>query len=118
MGNAKVKIAAGVAAVLLILGVGGIRIAHPVDGLTNALGSAQSGISVYRTNSTFNVGDKVIFSISPKSKNFLGVVRSFSKSRYQIQIRSKLYSAAPEMVHGSLLAIVPFLGYPLQWMGL
>ena len=116
--NSRVKIAAGVIAALVILGIGGVRVSHPQDGLTNALGSAKSGISIYRTGTAFNVGAKVIFSTSPHSKFYLGVVRSFTQSKYQIQMGSKLYSTPESLVHGSLLAVVPFLGYPLSWVGL
>lgn len=116
--NSRVKIIGAVIAAAVILIVGGVRVAHPRDGLSNALGSASSGISIYRTGSAFNVGAKVIFSTSPQSKFYLGVVRSYVKANYQIQMGSKLYTAPENLVHGSLLAVVPFIGYPLGWIGL
>jgi hypothetical protein len=116
--NSRVKIIGAIFVATIILIVGGVRVVHPHDGLSNALGSASSGISIYRTGTTFNVGAKVIFSTSPKSKFYLGIVRSYVKSNYQIQMGSKFYTAPENLVHGSLLAVVPFIGYPLGWIGL
>ena len=46
--NSKKKVIAAIALVLALLFVLGFRVGHPQTGLTNALGSAQSGLVIYQ----------------------------------------------------------------------
>lgn len=112
-----------VALALLVILVGGyalgIRIAHPHGGLSNGLGSAQSGIVLYKSSNESVTGSKVIVSFSsPHVSPVLAVVVGNQKNSIAIQTGTKLEAVQPNQIKGRLLVVVPFLGVILNTVGL
>ena len=106
-------------AVLVALFFSGFRVAHPKDGLSNALGSANSVLGIYRTSSNFEVGTKVIVNLDASSKSpVLAVIRAKTPTTMDIQAGPKLVRVKTAQVYGKLLAVVPFLGSVLGVIGL
>jgi len=97
----------------------GFRIAHPHSGLKNALGSANSGLVVYKKTNEFNVGDKVLVNITPKDQSpVLAIVRASDASKLEIQSTTEKQSVDKEAAFGRLVFMIPFLGSIVQAIGL
>lgn len=93
--------------------------AHPKDGLSNALGSANSVLSIYRSSSNFEVGTKVIARLDAPGKSpVLAVIRAKSETSMDIQAGTKLVRVNTAQVYGKLIAVVPFVGSILGVFGL
>jgi hypothetical protein len=105
-------------AVLALAGISGARVAHPKDGLSNALGSASSGVVLYRHSSTYDVGSKILVQTNVPSKSpVLAVVRAATATTVDIQVGGKLQRVGLAQVTGKLIAVVPFIGSILGIFG-
>ena len=69
MTNSTKKVVFGVIAVIAILFVMGFRVGHAHDGLKNALGSAQSGLIIYKNVPSLVVGSKVLVKMEAPEKS-------------------------------------------------
>jgi len=108
-----------VAAIVLGLFLSGFRVGHTKDGMSNALGSASSGIVVYHKANSFSVGAKVIASVDKPAKSpVLALVRAQTPTTADIQVGAKLVRIKPSQVYGKLIAVVPFIGSILGFVGL
>lgn len=113
------KVIVGIALVFALLFVLGLRVGHPQTGLTNALGSAQSGLVVYQKGETYSAGQKVLAisgdaSLSP----FLGEVVSATGDRYEVGNGRFTESLASAEIKGRMIFVIPFIGTVLGWVGL
>jgi hypothetical protein len=119
MNSSAKKIAIGVIALFLILFALGFRVAHPQDGLKNALGSAQSGVVVYKNKASFTVGSKVLVKLDPPAKSpLLAFVMGNKADTVEIQAGTSIQTVKSSQVYGTLVAVIPFLGSVLSLVGL
>lgn len=119
MNSSAKKITAGVLAVLVILFALGFRVGHVQDGLKNALGSAQSGLVVYKNKPSFTVGSKVLVNIDAPAKSpLLAFVMGNKADSVEIQAGTTVQTVKSSQVYGTLIAVIPFLGSVLSVVGL
>lgn len=109
----------GVLAVLVILFALGFRVGHAQDGLKNALGSAQSGLVIYKNKPSFTVGSKVLVNIDAPAKSpLLAFVMGNKTDTVEIQSGTAVQSVKSSQIYGTLVAMIPFLGSVLSVVGL
>jgi len=119
MNLSKRSIVLLVLAIALGLFLSGFRVGHTKDGMSNALGSASSGIVIYHKTKSFSVGAKVVATVDAPAKSpVLAVLRAQSATTADIQVGAKLVRVKPSQVYGKLIAVVPFLGSILGVVGL
>jgi len=111
------KVIIGVVVGLVLLFALGIRVTHPQSGMEHALGSAESSIAIYRVTDSYSLDDKVVVAL-PENGPALGIVRGVVDGSLDVQIGGTLYRLAIDDVDGKMVVIIPFLGYPLSWVGL
>jgi hypothetical protein len=119
MNSSAKKISAVLIAALLILLALGFRVGHPQDGLKNALGSAKSGLVIYKNNPSFTVGSKVLVKMeAPAPSPLLAFVMGNSADSVEIQAGTTVQKVKSDQVYGTLIAVIPFLGSILSVVGL
>lgn len=119
MTSRSYKTIAGVLIALVLLFSLGFRWGHPKDGLSNALGSANSGIVVYHKGSNFSVGSKVISGLDAPAKGpVLAVVNAIGGNNVEIQTGKKLMRIKKSQISGKLFIVIPFVGSILSVVGL
>jgi hypothetical protein len=118
MKSLRIKVVAALLALFLLGVVSGVRVAHPYAGLSNALGSAKSGIVIYKKTGVVAIGAKIIVSTPDSSHSSLGIVTNQTAGKIQVQVGTSSIRVNAKQVHGTLIAVVPFLGYLLSWIGL
>ncbi|MEI7540593.1 MAG: hypothetical protein WCJ89_03850 [Actinomycetes bacterium] len=97
----------------------GVRISHPHDGLSNGLGSAQSGLVLFKINSDSTAGSKVIVEFDkPHATPVLGVIAGNEKNFVTLQTGTKLEAVKLSQIRGHLLLVIPFLGSVVNLFGL
>lgn len=118
--NKTLRTRIAIALVVLVLAyAGGIRISHPHSGLKNSLGSAQSGLVVYKTGSDFAKDAKVIVKTEEKDKSpVLAFVVAVNKDSYDIQSDAAIVRVKKDQAKGKLILMVPFLGSFFGLVGL
>lgn len=119
MSSRALKWLGGVLVFFAILFAAGIRVAHPHDGLKNALGSAQSGLVVYQKNPALTVQEKVIVRIEDPAKSpILAFVAANNGKTVDVQTGDVAFSVKPSQIYGKLILVIPFLGSVLNVIGL
>lgn len=119
MTSSAKKITAGVLAVIVILFALGFRVGHAQDGLKNALGSAKSGLIIYKNKPNFTVGSKVLVKLdAPAPSPLLAFVMGNKSGLVEIQSGTTVQTVKSSQVYGTLIAIVPFIGSILSVVGL
>jgi hypothetical protein len=110
----------GIAALILVLAFAfGLRFSHPHSGLKNALGSASSGVVVYKKANEFSIGDKVLVNTKDAvSTPVLAIVRGVDQGKLEIQSGIATNTIEASAAYGKLLVMVPFIGYVAQVLGL
>jgi hypothetical protein len=110
----------GIAALIFVLAFAfGIRIAHPHSGLKNALGSATSGLVVYKKSHDFSVGNKILVTTKDEASSpVLAIVRSVNKDGLEIQSGIATDKIEASAAYGKLIVMVPFIGTIAQVLGL
>jgi hypothetical protein len=117
--NSKKKLIAVIALVLAFLFVLGFRVGHPQTGLTNALGSAQSGLVIYQKGDMYSAGQKVLATSGDASLSpFLGEVVGASGDRYEVGNGRFTESLSSDDIEGRMIFVFPFIGTVLGWFGL
>jgi hypothetical protein len=97
----------------------GLRISHPHDGLRNALGSAQSGLVIYRQIDSVSIGQTVMISVDKTDKSpVLANVIAVDGEKIQLQSSASTIASDTSHVMGKMIAVVPFLGKILSVVGL
>ena len=97
----------------------GFRLGHPQDGLKNALGSAKSGVVLYKTGADFKTGAKAMVRIDePDPSPIIAFIVSTEGEMVQIQSGTEVVTVKKEQVYGKLIAVIPFIGSVLSVVGL
>jgi hypothetical protein len=102
----------------LVLFLFGFRIAHPKDGLANALGSAQSSLVIVKKASFYKSGDKIVAQPQVGKSPVLGVIASAEGGSLELILEKSVARTTPEDVSGKLVLVIPFVGYLLSVVGL
>ena len=95
----------------------GFRIVHPKQGLSSAMGSAHGSLTIYRHTATPTKGEKVIVAVKGLGDE-LGLVKSTGAGTVDVDTGATFVRVANKDVRGKLIAVIPFLGLPLSWVGL
>ena len=111
------KALALVAVLVLALSVLGFRVGHPQQGLNSAMGSAKSSLVVYKGVNQAMPGDKVVIDIEGIGLA-LGTVKSVRAGTADVDTVYAFTRVKQNEIKGKLVAIVPFFGIPLGWVGL
>ena len=112
------RIVALVLLIVVFFGLG-FRLGHPQDGLKNALGSAKSGIVLYKTGADFKTGAKAMVRINaPNPSPIIAFIVSAEGESVQIQSGTEVVTVKKEQVYGKLIAVIPFIGTILSVVGL
>ena len=106
-----------VVAVIAVFFGAGLRVAHPQDGLSSALGSAKSSIAIYKGASDYKAGQKIIVVIEG-SGNQLGVIKSATKDTVDVDTGAAFTRVKQEDVVGKLVGVIPFFGVLFGFVGL
>jgi hypothetical protein len=109
---------AAVLVLSFILFLFGFRLAHPQAGLSNALGSAQSSITLVKKADTYKSGDKVVAEAQVGKSPVLGIIASAEGGSLELILENSVARTTPEKVSGKLVAVIPFVGYLLSVVGL
>jgi hypothetical protein len=108
-----------VALLLVVFFALGFRLGHPQDGLKNALGSAKSGVVLYKTGADFKPGAKAMVKISePNPSPIIAFIVSTDGDNVKIQSGTEVVTVKKEQVYGKLIAVIPFIGTILSAIGL
>ena len=103
---------------LVILFALGFRVVHPEAGLQSAMGSAKSSIAIYKSNSGQALpGEKVVVPV-PNQGIQLGIVKSVRTGTADVDTGAAFTRVKQSEVKGKLIAVIPFFGIPLGWVGL
>jgi hypothetical protein len=114
----SIGIAALISALTFTLAFG-IRVEHPKSGLKNALGSASSGIVVYKKANEFTVGDKVLVTTMDENASpVLAIIRAVDKDKLEIQSGIATDTIDTSAAYGKLIFMVPFIGVLAKVVGL
>jgi hypothetical protein len=105
------------ALVLVVFLAFGFRVAHPADGLKSALGSAQSSVAIYKSAGQVLPGDKVLVPVEGSGTQ-LGVVKSVKSATADVDTGAAFVRVKQSEITGKLVAVIPFFGVPLGWVGL
>lgn len=105
--------------VLVALFAAGLRLGHPQDGLKNALGSAQSGVVLYKSGADFKTGAKVMVKMdAPAATPIIAFVVKANGDNVDIQSGVEVITVKSTQIYGKLIAVIPFIGSVLSVVGL
>ena len=105
--------------ILVIFFALGFRLGHPQDGLKNALGSAKSGVVLYKTGADFKTGAKAMVRIDPPNPSpIIAFIVSTEGESVEIQSGTEVVTVKKDQVYGKLIAVIPFIGSILSVVGL
>jgi hypothetical protein len=105
--------------VLVALFAAGLRLGHPQDGLKNALGSAQSGVVLYKSGADFKTGAKVMVKMdAPAATPIIAFVVKANGDSVDIQSGVEVITVKSTQIYGKLIAVIPFIGSVLSVVGL
>lgn len=105
--------------VLVALFAAGLRLGHPQDGLKNALGSAQSGVVLYKSGADFKTGAKVMVKMdAPAATPIIAFVVKANGDNVDIQSGVEVITVKSTQIYGKLIAVIPFIGSILSVVGL
>jgi len=113
----KKTLAIGVVVVLVALFGFGIRVSHPDQGLSSALGSAKSSVAIYKKSGQPEVGSKVIVK-TKDSGTGLGIVRGSRAGNVDVDLGATFVRVSQKDVKGNLIVVIPFIGSVLGVVGL
>ncbi|CAB4335480.1 unannotated protein [freshwater metagenome] len=104
---------------LVVLFATGFRVGHPQDGLKNALGSAKSGVVIYKTGADFKAGEKVMVNLeNTDASPIIAFIVTADAENVQIQSGTEGVTVKKQQVYGTLIAVIPFIGSILSVIGL
>ena len=81
------------------------------------MGSAKSSLVIYKRGGQAMPGDKVIIDVKGTGAS-LGIVKSARAGNVDVDSVNAFTRVKQNEVRGKLIAIVPFFGIPLGWVGL
>lgn len=95
----------------------GFRVVHPQGGLQSVMGSAKSSLVIYKNGGQAITGDKVLVPIKDQGIH-LGVVKSAKTGTADVDTGAAFVRVKQSEIKGELVAVIPFFGIPLGWVGL
>jgi hypothetical protein len=113
----KKTLAIVVVVVLVALFGFGIRVSHPDQGLSSALGSAKSSVAIYKKSGQPEVSSKVIVK-TKDSGTGLGIVRGSRAGNVDVDLGATFVRVSQKDVKGNLIVVIPFIGSVLGVVGL
>ena len=117
MRNSRVRVLVIVIAVLVVSYLGGLRFAHPQEGLGTALGSAKTSIVLYRAGDNLAFENKIIFT-SGSGSTALGVVAGTDGNSAYVNVDTRFEQVGRDQVKGRLISVFPFIGVVVGLVGL
>lgn len=96
----------------------GFRVQHPKNGLSNALGSAESSLVIVRQTEEIKPGDKVVAAAQVGESPVLGIVATVSEDSIELHVENGIARTTQDKVSGKLLIVIPFVGYIFNAIGL
>ena len=119
MGGTNQKRLGALLLALIILFALGLRLGHPQDGLKNALGSAKSGIVLYKKGADLTTGAKVMVNMtSPAPSPIIAFIIKTNGDSVDIQSGANVETVKSSQIYGKLIAVIPFIGQLLSIIGL
>ena len=115
--NSRVRVLIIVLAVSVVSYLGGLRFAHPQEGLGTALGSAKTSIVLYRAGDSLAFENKIIFKSSSGS-TALGAVAGTNGSTAYVNVDTRFEQVNQDQVKGRLISVFPFVGVLFGLIGL
>ena len=107
----------GIVVVFALFFGAGFRIAHPVSGLSSALGSAKSSLAIYKSEGQSKIGSKVVVRVEGLG-TAIGIVKSASRGNVDVDLGATFNRVAQRDVSGKVIAVIPFLGSVFGIIGL
>jgi len=117
----RVKKPLAIALVVILAGFFlGFRVGHPHSGLRSALGSAESSLALYKHTGEPALGTKVMVAVpgEPKNSPALGIVKTISQGTVEVQFGNRVEVVGLKEIQGKLVAVVPFFGTLVGFLGL
>jgi hypothetical protein len=111
------KTLAIVVVVLVALFGFGIRVSHPDQGLSSALGSAKSSLAIYKKSGQPGISSKVLVK-TKDSGTGLGIVTASKAGNVDVDLGAAFVRVAQKDVKGNLIVVIPFVGSVLGVVGL
>jgi hypothetical protein len=106
-----------VVVVLVALFGFGIRVAHPEQGLSSALGSAKSSVAIYKKSGQPGISSKVLVKVKDSGTG-LGIVRDSKAGNIDVDLGATFVRVSQKDVKGNLIVVIPFVGSILGVVGL
>lgn len=116
--DALKKPAIAIAIVAVVFFALGLRVEHPRAGLANAVGSAESSLVIVKKISEIKPGDKIVAGALVGKSPVLGMVATVENGSIELQIGNGIARSTPDRVSGKLVAVIPFVGYLFNAVGL
>lgn len=117
MQNRRLRNIVIVLAVLLLCYLGGLRVAHPQEGLGTWLGSAKTSLVIYRAGDSLKFENKIIFK-SSSGNTALGIVAGTNGTSAYVNVDTRFEQVGQGQVKGKLISVLPFLGVIFGLVGL
>lgn len=95
----------------------GFRINHLQGGIGSALGSAQSSLAVYKHGTTAEVGSKIIVNVKGSGPE-LGIIKSATATTVDVDLGDSFLRLEQTEILGKLVAVIPFFGSIMGFVGL
>jgi hypothetical protein len=94
----------------------GVSFARPRGGVTISLGSTSTSLVAYKRGQKVAVGDRAIANF-PKGlpSPELVVVQAVNNNIVQANLGGKFITLKPKDIQGKVIAIFPYIGWPLSW---
>jgi hypothetical protein len=103
--------------VLVALFAFGVRVTHPQQGLSSALGSSKSSIAIYKHSGQPDIGSKVLVKLKDVGSG-LGIIKSAKGGNVDVDLGATFVRVSQKDVQGKLIAVIPFIGTILGVVGL
>lgn len=106
------------ASAYIMVGPAGLKFAHPVAGASTSLGSANTSLVVVRQQDKYEVGQSVVSDLpSPKPSPVIGIVAAVSERAILISTDTGYVQIRTELLHGKVVAVLPFIGQIANLIG-
>lgn len=97
------------AALIVILAISGVRIAHPHSGVGTVIGSAKSSLVIYKKGHETGYKSKIVATVSDGT-TALGVIAGTDTKQVYLSLGDRYETVKAEKIQGKLLAVLPFIG--------
>lgn len=114
-----VNVVAATLLLIIVFMMLGLRVAHPKSGLKSAVGSAKTSIVIYKTESKFKVGERLLVNTGASDVDpVISIVKTVSSGTVDVQTDRMLVQVQNKNVKGRIVALLPFIGGLFSAIGL